>query len=148
MFLCESFTDFDGGSSLGLDDGDDCGPAGGQKIRIHVSDGILLENAEVAHLLVEPSPEDSKTDDSLIFQLDGHGQTLFEVICILLFREITNLDVCRVVSSNFGFNAIEVSYDGADICCVAVLGAVEKIGGAIAEYDLSGVGDEEVHEGV
>ena len=32
--------------------------------------------------------------------------------------------------------------------CVAVLGAVEKIGGAIAEYDLSGVGDEEVHEGV
>jgi hypothetical protein len=29
-----------------------------------------------------------------------------------------------------------------------VLGSVEKIGGAIAEDDLLGIGHEEVHEGV
>jgi len=113
-----------------------------------VSDGIFLQNAEVVHLLVEASPEDSQADNSLVFQLDGHGQAFFKVIGVLLLREIPNLYVRRVVAPNFGLDAIEVSDDGANVGGVAVLGSVEKIGGAIAEDDLLGIGHEEVHEGV
>lgn len=148
LFLRESLADFDGGSSLGFNDSEDCALSGGQKIRIHVSNCIFLENAEVVHLLVEPSTEDSQAHDSLIFQLDGHGEAFFKVIGVLILGEIPNLDVRRVVAPNFGLDAIEVSDDGANVGSVAVLGSIEKIGGAIAEDDLLGIGHKEIHEGV
>lgn len=120
-----------------LDYTDESVLASSDVIGLLILHGVLLQRAEIAHLLIKPSSQQSQAYHTLAVQLLRHRQALLEIIRILIGRKIPHLGTSRVEAFYFRLDAIEVTHYSTYVGGVSVLGPVEVIGSPIAKDDVT-----------
>lgn len=106
------------------------------KVNLPLRLPISLQNIDITHLLIKPTPQSTNTSNLIIFLKNSILYALLHVISVLIVREVLNYNILRaIVLLYLRLYAVQISYNRFDFLTISMHRLIEIISPPITQYN-------------